>query len=110
MSKRRLNENTWRQDPAFRQLCRALLNCTTETQMINFLRDVATLSELQALSERLDVARELSKGNSYRQVTSKVGASTTTVTRVANFLENGHGYHHVLGLHHNWKPGLAMRE
>lgn len=109
MSKKRLNEATWDRDPSFRRLCRAFLDCKTEAQMISFLRDVATLSELQALSERLDVARELSKGNSYRDITDKVGASTTTVTRVASFLENGRGYRHVLGLHHHWQPGQARR-
>ena len=106
MSKKRLNEKSWRKDPAFRRLVRAFLDCQTETQMENFLRDVATLAELQALSERLDVARQLSKGSSYRAAGDAIGASTTTVTRVAAFLENGHGYRHVLGLHHHWRPGL----
>ncbi len=110
MSKRRLNETTWSKDPAFKRLCRAFLDCTTESQVQNFLRDIATLSELQAMSERLDVARELANGSPYRSITDKVGASTTTVTRVASFLENGQGYRHVLGLHHHWKPGFAMRE
>ncbi len=110
MSKRRLNEITWRKDPAFRRLAKAFLDCTTQTQIENFLRDIASLSELQAMSERLDVARELAQGSPYRAITDKVGASTTTVTRVASFLENGHGYRHVLGLHHHWKPGFAMRE
>lgn len=68
--------------------------------MENFLRDVATLSELQAWSERLEVARLLAQGLSYRQVAAKTGASTTTVTRVAHFLENGEGgYRKVLKAH-----------
>lgn len=59
--------------------------------MANFLRDIATLSELQALSERLEVARLLGQGMSYRDIAKATGASTTTVTRVAHFLENGEG-------------------
>jgi TrpR-related protein YerC/YecD len=110
MSKRRLNETNWSKDPAFKRLCRAFLDCSTQNQIQNFLRDVATLSELQAMSERLDVARELTQGNSYRAITDNTGASTTTGTRVANFRENGHGYRHVLGFHHHWKPGFASRE
>lgn len=109
MSKKRLSDATWERDPAFRRLCRAFLSCKTETEMVHFLRDLATLSELQALSERLDVARELSKGSSYRDINDRVGASTTTVTRVASFLENGRGYRRVLGLHHHWQPGSARR-
>lgn len=68
--------------------------------MENMLRDIATLSELQAFSERLEVARLLSQGLSYRNVAAQTGASTTTVTRVAHFLENGEGgYRKVLNAH-----------
>ncbi len=65
-----------------------------------FLRDIATLSEMQAMSERLEVAKLLSQGLSYRKVAEMTGASTTTVTRVAHFLENGEGgYRTVLKTH-----------
>jgi len=68
--------------------------------MANMLRDVGTLSELQAWSERLEVAKHLTKGISYRQVAALTGASTTTVTRVARFIENGTGgYRKVLHAH-----------
>jgi TrpR-related protein YerC/YecD len=59
--------------------------------MADFLRDIGTLSELQAWSERLEVAKQLARGLSYRQVAAQTGASTTTVTRVARFLESGAG-------------------
>jgi len=98
--KRRFTEDSWRKEPWFRSLCSAFLACKTHEEMENFLRDVSTLSEMQALSERLEVARLLSQGLSYRQVAAKTGASTTTVTRVANFLENGEGgYRKVLKAH-----------
>jgi TrpR-related protein YerC/YecD len=68
--------------------------------MANLLRDLCTLKELQDLSERYEVARNLAKGLSYRQVAKLTGASTTTVTRVARFLENGEGgYRKVLRTH-----------
>lgn len=68
--------------------------------MANFLRDIATLSELQAFSERLEVARLLGQGMSYRAISKATGASTTTVTRVAHFLENGEGgYRRFLNVH-----------
>ena len=98
--KRRFTEDSWRKEPWFRTLCAALRSCKTDADMENFLRDVATLSELQALSERLEVARLLGKGLSYRQVAKETGASTTTVTRVAHFLENGEGgYRRFLNVH-----------
>jgi TrpR-related protein YerC/YecD len=98
--KRRFTEDSWRREPWFKGLCSAIKQCKTEEDLANFLRDVATLSELQALSERLEVARLLGRGLSYRQVSSMTGASTTTVTRVAAYLENGEGgYREVLKVH-----------
>lgn len=91
MSKRRFTEDSYRKEPWFRALCAAFLSCKTEEEMADFLRDAATLSELQALSERLEVAKELSQGLSYRQIAKNTGASTTTVTRVGWHLENGTG-------------------
>lgn len=98
--KRRFTEDSWRKEPWFRGLVGALRSLKTEDDTAAFLRDVATLSELQALSERLEVARLIAQGYSYRQVAKLTGASTTTVTRVAHFLENGEGgYRTVLKTH-----------
>jgi TrpR-related protein YerC/YecD len=98
--KRRFTEDGWRREPWFKALVAAIRSCKTETDTENFLRDIATLSELQALSERLEVARLIAKGLSYRQVAAQTGASTTTVTRVASFIENGEGgYRSVLNTH-----------
>jgi TrpR-related protein YerC/YecD len=98
--KRRFTEDSWRKEPWFKSLCSAMLACKTHEEIENFLRDLTTLSEMQAMSERLEVARLLSQGLSYRQVAAKTGASTTTVTRVANFLENGEGgYRKILKAH-----------
>lgn len=106
--KRRFTEDSWRKEPWFRSLCAALLSCRNEREIADMLRDVGTLSELQAWSERMEVARLLGKGLSYRQVAKLTGASTTTVTRVAHFLENGEGgYRKVLNVHrhHRMKAG-----
>lgn len=104
MNKQRFSENNWRTNALFKQLLKALRDCKSEDQLANFLRDVATLPELQALSERLEVARLLGDGQTYRGATELTGASTATVARVARFLEAGEGgYRHVLGLGH-WMP------
>jgi TrpR-related protein YerC/YecD len=98
--KPRFTEDSWRREPWFKALTAAFRACRTDEEIADFLRDVATLSELQAMSERLEVARLLGRGLSYRQVAAQTGASTTTVTRVAHFLENGEGgYRKVLGVH-----------
>ncbi|PJE76005.1 DNA-binding transcriptional regulator [Candidatus Uhrbacteria bacterium CG10_big_fil_rev_8_21_14_0_10_48_11] len=101
MAKQRFLEKNYRQNPWFRQLCRAFLSCKTEAQLADLWRDVATLAELQALSERLEVASLIAEGRTYREVTQKTGASTTTVTRVASFLREGSGgYRRVVKKHH----------
>jgi TrpR-related protein YerC/YecD len=104
--KRRFTEDSWRKEPWFRSLCSAMKSCKTEDEIANFFRDIATLSELQAFGERLEVARLLSQGLSYRKVAAMTGASTTTVTRVAHFLENGEGgYRKVLNTHRHHRMG-----
>ncbi|MBU0767238.1 trp operon repressor [Patescibacteria group bacterium] len=103
MVKQRITEGNWRRDPRFRGLCSAIRSCKNEEEIADLLRDVGTLSELQAWSERLEVAKQLARGFSYRQVAENTGASTTTVTRVAKFIENGPGgYRRFLkSKHHN---------
>ncbi|MAE68193.1 MAG: YerC/YecD family TrpR-related protein [Candidatus Peribacteraceae bacterium] len=91
MGKRRFTELGWRKDPWFRALCAAIASCKTEEEIGDFLRDLGSLSELQSWSERLEVAKLLSQGLTYRDVAKHTGASTTTVTRVAKSIENGTG-------------------
>ncbi|PIQ75666.1 hypothetical protein COU78_04625 [Candidatus Peregrinibacteria bacterium CG10_big_fil_rev_8_21_14_0_10_49_24] len=91
MGKKRFTEDSWRKEPWFQSLCSAFVACSTEKEVADFLRDIATLSELQAWSERLEVAKQLSHGRTYREIAAQTGASTTTVTRVAKYLENGEG-------------------
>lgn len=96
MGKRRFTEESWKNDPWFQGLVSAFSGLKQREDVEHFLRDIATLSELQALSERWEVCKQLNKGLSYRQVAANTGASTTTVTRVAKFLENGSGYRKLL--------------
>ncbi len=105
---KRFTDDSFKKEPWFRSLCEAMLSCKTEEDMANLLRDVGTLSELQAWSERLEVAKQLVKGLSYRQVAENTGASTTTVTRVAKFIENGMGgYRKFLNAHRHHRMMTA---
>lgn len=68
-------------------LARALLTLQTPQEVRAFLDDLCTPSELRAFAERFRVARLLDEGRmSYRDISERTGASTTTVTRVARFL------------------------
>ena len=60
---------------------------------------MTTPAELSALAERWHVARLLDEGElSYRAIHQETGVSTTTITRVARFLEHepNEGYRLVL--------------
>lgn len=92
MKRQKLTGNTIKNNAGFRALCGAIHAVDSEQQLAELLCDVGTVSELQAWSERLEVAKQLSRGLSYRQVSANTGASTTTVTRVARAMEEGSGY------------------
>ncbi len=66
--------------------------------MLNFLKDITTPKELDALQQRLEVAVLLAQEIPYTEISKKTGASTTTITRVARFLkdEKFGGYRWVL--------------
>ena len=72
-------------------LCRAILLLKTEAEVKKFLRDLCTLSELTAMSERWQVAKQVKKGVPYRDICKKTGSSTATITRVAHWLHHGMG-------------------
>jgi TrpR-related protein YerC/YecD len=56
-----------------------------------FLRDLCTLSELEAMAHRWEVVKLLDLGLPYQEIARRTGASTTTVTRVAHWLRHGEG-------------------
>ncbi len=77
--------------PKLKQLARALLSLKTEEEMLAFLRDVGTLEELADLSNRWEAVLQLAAGKNYREIAENTGMSTTTVTRIASWLNGGEG-------------------
>ena len=74
-----------------RALFDAILRLDTRQEVEAFFRDLCTLSELEAMAHRWEVARLLEKGLPYLEIAERTGASTTTVTRVAHWLRHGEG-------------------
>jgi TrpR-related protein YerC/YecD len=77
------------------KLSTALKNINSDRDINNFLKDLCTPSEIQAMEERWEVAKLLYQGKlTYRDIASKLNTSTATVTRVARFLykESNQGY------------------
>ncbi|HUK97751.1 MAG TPA: YerC/YecD family TrpR-related protein [Gaiellaceae bacterium] len=69
----------------------AVKDLRTRAEVEHFLRDLCTLSELEAMAHRWQVARLLEEGLPYLEISERTGASTTTVTRVAHWLRHGEG-------------------
>ncbi len=74
-----------------KQLMKAFLKLKNEKEVAAFLRDILTLPEIEEFANRLEIARLLKKGESYLNIAKKTGTSTTTVTRVAQWLNSGCG-------------------
>ena len=81
--------------PSGDDLVRALLSLRTDDEMACFLRDLCTVAELRALSERWQAVQKLDDGLPYRTVADETGMSTATVTRVAHWLNHGEGGYRV---------------
>lgn len=63
-------------------LCAAILCLETKEEAARFLRDLCTLQELKAISQRYQVARLLHEECRYAEIVEKTGASTATISRV----------------------------
>lgn len=80
-----------------RLLAKSFLKLKTEQEVANFLRDLLTIKELEEFANRLEMARLLKQGLSYKAIAKKLKVSTTTVTRTAHWLFRGcGGYEKVL--------------
>ena len=74
---------------------KALLALENEKEVKLFIRDLCTPAEIKAIEERWEIVQLLYTTDwSYRKISEKTGASTTTIGRVARFLndERNKGY------------------
>lgn len=75
----------------FLKLYKAILTLKTEEECAAFFDDICTIQELEALSQRLEVACQLKDGKSYIDINKNTGASTATICRVSKALNYGDG-------------------
>lgn len=82
-----------------KELVHAFSKLKDEKEITGFLRDLLTPAEIEEFSRRFQIAKLLwTTKLSYLDIAEKVGTSTTTVTRVSQWLykEPWHGYSAVL--------------
>ncbi len=94
-----MNNYTSYPDKDAKQLIKAFHLLPTETDVQHFLRDLLTPAEIAEFSKRFFIARLLwTTSLPYLEIARQADTSTTTVTRVAQWLfkENQGGYRLVL--------------
>ncbi len=71
----------------------AVLLLETEEEAYRFFEDVCTIKEIQAISQRLEVAKLLKVNKTYNEIEEETGASTATISRINRSLNYGaNGY------------------
>lgn len=78
-------------------LFEAILKLENLEECYRFFEDICTIKEVQAISQRLEVAKLLRADKTYSEIEAKTGASTATISRVNRSLNYGvDGYNIVL--------------
>lgn len=78
-------------------LMKAIVSISDMQQAYDFFEDLCTITELKAMSQRLEVAKMLRQQKVYTEIVEKTGASTATISRVNRCLHYGSdGYQKVL--------------
>ena len=72
-------------------LYQAIISIRDEEECRAFLEDLCTISELKALSQRIQVAKMLSDHRVYSDIVQATGASTATISRVNRCCTYGAG-------------------
>ena len=72
-------------------LYKAFLTMDKPSEVRQFLLDLCTPSELEAIVDRWWTASLLKEGRSYRDISEITGVSVTTIGRVARYLNMGEG-------------------
>ena len=72
-------------------LFKAILELEDKEECYKFFEDIATITELKAISQRIQVAKMLREKKVYTEIAEKTGASTATISRVNKCLNYGQG-------------------
>jgi len=86
-----------------KRLVQAILALETNNEAKRFLRDLMTEKEIEEFAKRLKAAEMLAEKIPYSAIENETGLSSTTVARVAKWLNGKEGgYREIIGkLHHH---------
>ncbi|CAK7086502.1 TrpR-like protein YerC/YecD [Tissierella carlieri] len=75
----------------------AILLLENMEECYRFFEDICTIKEIQAIAQRLEVAKLLKANKTYNEIEAETGASTATISRINRALNYGsEGYNIVL--------------
>ena len=81
--------NKLNRKPRNEMMYKAILSLQNVEECMQFFDDLCTVTELQALEQRFQVAWLLSKGMIYNDILQETGASSATISRVKRSLQYG---------------------
>ncbi len=70
-------------------LFEAVLQLETMDECYRFFEDICTIKEVQAIAQRLEVAKLLKSNKTYSEIEELTGASTATISRINRSLNYG---------------------
>ena len=77
-------------------LFKAILELENIDECYKFFEDIATITELKAISQRIQVAKMLKEKRVYTEIAEATGASTATISRVNKCLNYGQGGYNIV--------------
>jgi TrpR-related protein YerC/YecD len=75
---------------------KAVMTLETVEEAMKFFDDLCSVTELQAMEQRYQVAELLATGNIYSTILEKTGASSATISRVNRSLLYGAGAYDIV--------------
>ena len=88
--------NKQHKKPRCDDMYRAILTLKTVDECKQFFDDLCTVTELQAMEQRYQVAQYLDAGLIYNDILEKTGASSATISRVNRSLQYGTGGYEIV--------------
>ena len=76
---------------AMKELFEAIAEIESKEEAADFFRDLLTIPELTEFANRWQIVKRLVAHGSYEKIAKELKVSTTTVSRVALWLNNGRG-------------------
>lgn len=78
------------------KLFEAILSLKNLEECYKFFEDICTIKEIEAIGQRLEVAKLLVQNKTYSEIEKETSASTATISRINRALKYGTGGYEIL--------------